>query len=261
MTRTCSERNSLEASLTRALEQDELSLSYQPIYGLASGRITGCEALMRWSHPELGDISPGRFIPLAEETGLIRSLGLFALRQACEQAVCWPISLTVAVNVSARQLVDVRFPCQVSEILKATGLDAERLCLEITESTLMPQNAVSVLQQIRKLGVALSIDDFGTGYSSLAYLKQLPVDGVKLDQTFVRGLPDDVNDAAIARAVIALGRSLKLAVVAEGVEREDQFECLRELGCDAIQGYLISRPMSENEVAQWLSRAEDACPL
>ncbi|HKR38302.1 MAG TPA: EAL domain-containing protein [Paraburkholderia sp.] len=249
----------MEASLARALEQDELSLAFQPIYQLASRRITGFEALMRWSHPELGDVSPGRFIPLAEETGLIRLLGLFALRQACEQAVHWPIPLTVAVNVSARQLVDARFPQQVSEILNATGLAAERLRLEITESTLMHQNAVYLLEQIRALGVGLSIDDFGTGYSSLAYLKRLPVDTVKLDQTFVRGLPDDANDAAIAGAVIALGRNLKLAVVAEGVERDEQCEYLRKLGCDAVQGYLISRPMPANEVSEWLSRAEAAC--
>jgi diguanylate cyclase (GGDEF)-like protein len=248
----------MEASLTRALEQDELSLAFQPIYQLASRRISGFEALMRWSHPELGEVSPGRFIPLAEETGLIRVLGLFALRCACEQAVRWPVPLTVAVNVSARQLVDVRFPQQVSEILKETGLAAERLCLEITESTLMHQNAVSLLIQIRELGVGLSIDDFGTGYSSLAYLKQLPVDSIKLDQTFVGGLPGDANDTAIARAVIALGRSLKLAVVAEGVERDEQCEYLRELGFDAVQGYLISRPMPADEVAQWLSRADAA---
>jgi diguanylate cyclase (GGDEF)-like protein len=248
----------MEASLTRALEQDELSLAFQPICQLASRRITGFEALMRWSHPELGDVPPGRFIPLAEETGLIRGLGLFALRRACAQAVHWPAPLTVAVNVSARQLVDVRFARQVAEILKETGLAAERLCLEITESTLMHQNAVSLLEQIRALGVRLSIDDFGTGYSSLAYLKQLPVDSIKLDQTFVRGLPGDANDTAIARAVIALGRSLNLAVVAEGVERDEQYEYLRELGCDAIQGYLISRPMPADEVAQWLCRAEAA---
>ncbi|MFT0172206.1 putative bifunctional diguanylate cyclase/phosphodiesterase [Paraburkholderia mimosarum] len=214
---------------------------------------------MRWSHPELGEVSPGRFIPLAEETGLVRQLGLFALRQACECAVRWPVPLTVAVNVSARQLVEVKFPQQVSEILNETGLAAQRLCLEITESTLMHQSAVSLLEQIRALGVALSIDDFGTGYSSLAYLKQLPVDSIKLDQTFVRGLPDDASDTAIARAVIALGRSLKLTVVAEGVEREEQSEYLRELGCDAVQGYLISRPMPANEVTPWLSRAEAAC--
>jgi diguanylate cyclase (GGDEF)-like protein len=246
----------MEASLARALENDELSLAFQPIYQLASRRIKGFEALMRWSHPEHGDVSPGRFIPLAEETGLIRLLGLFALRQACERAMHWSTPLTVAVNVSARQLVDPRFPQQVSEILSATGLAAERLCLEITESTLMHQNAVSLLEEIRALGVGLSIDDFGTGYSSLAYLKQLPVDSIKLDQTFVRGLPDDPNDAAIA-----LGRSLKLAVVAEGVEREEQCEYLRELGCDAVQGYLISRPMPANEMTHWLSRAETACPL
>jgi diguanylate cyclase (GGDEF)-like protein len=250
----------LEASLARALEQDELSLAFQPIYQFASRRIIGFEALMRWSHPELGDVSPGRFIPLAEETGLIRLLGLFALRQACERAAHWPTPLTVAVNVSVRQLVDASFPLQVSEVLNATGLAPERLCLEITESTLMHQNAVALLEQIRELGVSLSIDDFGTGYSSLAYLKQLPVDSIKLDQTFVRGLPDDANDAAIARAVIALGRSLKIAVVAEGVERDEQCEYLRELGCDAIQGYLLSRPMPANEVTHWLSRAETVCP-
>ncbi|WP_206996908.1 putative bifunctional diguanylate cyclase/phosphodiesterase [Trinickia mobilis] len=246
------ERLVLEASLARALKQDELSLVFQPIYHLASQRITGFEALMRWSHPELGNVSPNRFIPLAEETGLIRTLGLFALRRACEEAMGWPCPLSVAVNVSARQLVDEGFPQQVRQTLQATGLAAERLRLEITESALMQPQAVPLLEQIRELGVHLSIDDFGTGYSSLAYLKRLPVDSIKLDQTFVRGLPHDSNDTAIAGAVIALGHKFKLSVVAEGIERDDQCEYLRELGCDAIQGYLISRPMPANEVAGWL---------
>jgi len=180
------DRLSMEASLARALKQEsELSLAFQPNQRLAQGSISGFEALMRWSHPELGNVPPGRFIPLAEETGLIRALGLLALRRACEHAADWPDPLTVSVNVSAHQLVDESFPREVQEALQHTGLAAERLCLEITEGVVMQKGTVELLEQIRELGVRLSIDDFGTGYSSLAYLKRLPVDSIKLDQVFV----------------------------------------------------------------------------
>jgi EAL domain-containing protein (putative c-di-GMP-specific phosphodiesterase class I) len=163
----------------------------------------------------------------------------------------------VAVNVSSRQLADGSFADQVAQALKATGLAPERLHLEITETALMQQHAVPQLEQIRRLGVRLSIDDFGTGYSSLGYLKRLPLDSIKLDQSFVRGLPHDPNDRAIAGAVIALGHNLNLAIVAEGVERVEQRDYLREAGCDAIQGYLLSRPMPASDVVEWL-RTHDA---
>ncbi|CAG2161148.1 hypothetical protein LMG26411_08033 [Cupriavidus numazuensis] len=246
------ERLTLEASLAQALVRDELSLNFQPIYHLKSQCVIGFEALMRWHHPNFGDVSPGQFISLAEETGLIRTLGQFALRRACEEAMRWPALLTIAVNVSTRQLIESDFLEQVTSTLRDTGLAPERLRLEITESALMRQAAVPLLEQIRKLGVRLSIDDFGTGYSSLMYLKRLPLDSIKLDRSFVRGLPHDPNDSAIACAVIALGKSLKLSVVAEGVERVEQRDFLDAAGCDAIQGYLLSRPMPGAQVASWL---------
>lgn len=247
----------LNEALASALEREgELSLVYQPIQHLAHRRITGFEALMRWSHPEFGNVPPGLFIPLAEETGLIHALGLFALRHACLRAAGWPDLLTVSVNVSAHQLADESFLLQVQETLQTTGLAAERLCLEITESAVMRQHTVALLEQIHKLGVRLSIDDFGTGYSSLAYLKRLPVDSIKLDRSFVQGVPHDSNDSAIAGAIVGLGRSLGLAVVAEGVERDEQREYLGELGCDALQGYLISPPMPAHAVPGWLRQAD-----
>lgn len=248
------DRLEMEGSLARAIKANQLSLVFQPIYHLGSQQVTGFEALMRWEHPDYGQVSPARFIPLAEEAGFICALGLFALRRACEEATLWPGPLSVAVNVSARQLLDDRFPQQVLETLKTTGFSADRLRLEITETTLMPSRAVSLLQQIRDLGVHLSIDDFGTGYSSLAYLKCLPIDSIKLDQTFVAGLPHDPNDTAITSAVIGLAHNLNLAVVAEGVERDEQYHFLRKLGCDAVQGYLISRPIAAVDVPGWLQR-------
>ncbi|QQX86589.1 EAL domain-containing protein [Cupriavidus necator] len=254
------ERLAFETSLGEALDQSELSLAFQPIFQLATQHVIGFEALLRWKHPKLGEVLPSRFIPLAEETGLIHALGSFALRSACEEAARWPAPLTVFVNVSSRQLADGDFPDQVGQALSATGLAAERLGLEITETALMQQQAVPLLEQIRKLGVRLSIDDFGTGYSSLAYLKRLPLDSIKLDQSFVRGLPHDANDCAIARAVIALGHNLKLSIVAEGVERTEQFEYLREANCDAIQGYLLSRPMPAGDVAAWLHKQSSINP-
>lgn len=248
------DRLGMEGSLARAIEENQLSLVFQPIFHLGSQRVIGFEALMRWEHPEYGQVSPTRFIPLAEEAGFICALGRFALRRACEEATLWPAPLSVAVNVSARQLLDDRFPQQVLETLKTTGFSADRLRLEITETTLMQSRAVSLLWKIRDLGVRLSIDDFGTGYSSLAYLKRLPIDSIKLDQTFVAGLPHDPNDAAITSAVIGLGHNLNLAVVAEGVERDEQCHFLRKLGCDAVQGYLISRPIAAVDVPGWLQR-------
>jgi diguanylate cyclase (GGDEF)-like protein len=244
----------MEGSLARAIKANQLSLVFQPIYHLGSQQVIGFEALMRWEHPEYGQVSPARFIPLAEEAGFICALGLFALRRACEEATLWPAPLFVAVNVSARQLLDDRFAQHVLKTLKATGFSADRLRLEITETTLMQSRAVSSLRQIRDLGVRLSIDDFGTGYSSLAYLKRLPIDSIKLDQTFVAGLPHDPNDTAITSAVIGLGHNLNLAVVAEGVEHDEQCHFLQKLGCDAIQGYLISRPIAAVDVPGWLQR-------
>ena len=248
------ERVTLEASLRRAIEREEFVLHYQPQVELASRRIVGVEALIRWQHPELGMISPARFIPLAEECGLIAAIGDWVLRSACRQGVQWLYRGLdfgrIAVNVAGPQ-VRPGLAWVVKEILMQTGLPAQYLELEVTEGFIMRQDgaAIGELHALRRLGVALSIDDFGTGYSSLGYLKRLPIQKIKIDQSFVRDLPDDPDDAAITRAVIALGQSLERTVIAEGVETPQQAEFLLQAGCPEGQGYLFSRPVDAAAVA------------
>ena len=249
----------LENELRHAEEHGELRLHYQPQVDIASGRVTGAEALLRWEHPAHGLMSPLQFLPLAEESGLIVALGDWALRTACAQAATADTpetrGLTVAVNITARQFT-LRISRRVAEILRTTGLAPERLELEITETVAMQDAArtIETLAELKRLGVRLAVDDFGTGFSSLSYLRRFPLDKLKIDQSFVRGLPDE-NDAAITRAVIALGRSLKLKVVAEGVQTREQLEVLREQGCDAYQGDLFSRPLPAKEFAELLAGA------
>ncbi len=244
------ERLTMEAQLRRALERDELEVHYQPKQDLASGAITGVEALVRWRNPELGTVSPARFIPLAEETGLIVPIGEWVLRTACSQMTelqkeAWGAGLHVAVNLSARQFVDQRLPALVAEILGSTRLASENLELEITESLVMqnPELATRMLREIKSLGVSLAMDDFGTGYSSLAYLKRFPVDSIKIDRSFIHGIPGDADGASITQAVIAMAHSLRLHAVAEGVENAQQLQFLREHRCDEIQGYFLSKPL------------------
>jgi EAL domain-containing protein (putative c-di-GMP-specific phosphodiesterase class I) len=216
---------------------------------LDTGGLTGVEALARWQHPERGLIAPGSFIPIAEETGLIDSLGAWAVREACDQAVAWQAeglpALRIAVNLSTRQISSPLLVETVASALRDTGLAADLLELEITEGFLMerPEEARKVLQQLKDLGVALAIDDFGTGYSSLSYLKNYPVDRLKIDQSFVRDIHFRPDDQAIARAVITLGHGLSLKVIAEGVETEAQAEFLRVNHCDEVQGYFYGQPM------------------
>ena len=243
------ERLALEASLKRALERNELRLYYQPKLDLSTRRITGMEALLRWEHPELGLMPPLQFIPIAEETGLIMPIGTWVMREACRQAKAWERAglgdLKMAVNLSRRQFQQDTLLEEVVAALADAGLDASHLELEITESTVMqkPELAADLLGALDELGVSIAIDDFGTGYSSLAYLKRFPVDVLKIDRSFVKDLPDDPDDAAITRAVIALARSLELQVVAEGVEQSRQLEYLAAHGCDQAQGYFIGKPM------------------
>jgi diguanylate cyclase (GGDEF)-like protein/PAS domain S-box-containing protein len=243
------ERLHMENALRQALEQQEFSLYYQPQVNLASGRIIGVEALLRWFNGSLGGVSPGCFIPLAEECGLIVPIGRWVLHQACQQAMQWQkqgfAPIPVAVNISALQFRRADMVTTVREALDASGLAPQLLELELTESLLMQSGpeVERTLAGLKALGVRMSIDDFGTGYSSLAYLKRFPVDCLKIDQSFVRDLIDDPDDAAIVRAVIQLGRSLRLEVIAEGTETPEQLDILRAEGCSAAQGFVFSPPL------------------
>ena len=253
-----SEQMRLESDLREALSRQELEVYYQPQARLDNGLVVGMEALLRWHHPTRGPVSPAEFIPVAEETGLINPIGEWVLRTACSQLQTWLKSgmpdLRMAVNLSVRQLLQEDFSATVAQVLADTGLAPQLLELEITESTLMEnaQDTLQVLQRLRSLDVRLSIDDFGTGYSSLAYLKRFPVNTIKVDQSFVRDVPHDADDAAIIKSIIALAHSLRLEVVAEGVETEAQLSFLREQSCDLMQGYLLSKPVPAQQFARFI---------
>ena len=265
MTRTANERLSLEARLHRALAADELRLYYQPQFATQSRRLIGCEALVRWLSPEEGLVAPARFIPLAEETGLIVPLGDWVLRTACTQAKQWLDGgwpeLRIAVNLSGRQLRVPDLVERVAATLAETGLPSEHLKLELTESMLMGEGegeqTVALLHALKALGLRLSIDDFGTGYSSLAYLKRFPIDELKIDRSFVQDIPEDQNDMEIAAAIIAMARNLSLKVIAEGVETQEQLDFLKRQGCHACQGYLLGRPVPADEFARVLLGARE----
>ena len=267
LTRAANRRLALESKLRRALEREEFVLHYQPQVAMADERIVGVEALVRWQDPEEGLIPPDRFIPLAEETGLIVPLGDWVMRQACRQMRQWRDAglppLTLAVNLSAQQFAQPGLAEQVAALLAETALPAGCLELELTESILMQHTAhgQASLDALRALGVALSIDDFGTGYSSLAYLKRLPIDKLKIDKSFVQGIPDDRNDAEIATTVIAMARNLRLRVLAEGVETSAQRDFLHAAGCDTYQGFLFSRPVPPEAVCVLCSPHPDPDPL
>lgn len=250
------ERLDLEARLRRALAHDEFVLHYQPLADMSRPGIKGVEALIRWVDPAKGMISPALFIPLAEETGLIIDIGNWVLRAACLQMKAWLTAGAsigvVAVNLSPHQFHHPDLVEQVRMILRETGLDARHLELEITEGALMNgcEETIEKLTSLKELGVHLAIDDFGTGYSSLAYLKRFPVDKLKVDQAFVRGIQSDRADREIVAAVITLGKALGLEVLAEGIETQEQFDYLKDLGCDTAQGYLLGRPVAASE-AGW----------
>ena len=251
----------LENELRHAEEHDELRLYYQPQVDVASGRVIGAEALLRWAHPDRGLLVPSQFLALSEESGLAVSLGEWVLYTACAQAAAATTpemqALTVAVNISARQFALPDMAQRVAAMLQDTGLPPPRLELEITEGVAMQDivRTIEILTQLKKLGVKFAVDDFGTGFSSLSYLKRFPLDKLKIDQSFVRGLPADENDAAITRAVIALGQSLKLKVIAEGVETREQLAVLRGQGCDEYQGDYFSKPLPIEEFTKLLARA------
>ncbi|AYV46618.1 diguanylate cyclase [Caulobacter flavus] len=253
-------RRALELDLRRALAEGQFELFYQPLFDLEADRVTGCEALLRWFHPERGMVSPGEFIPLAEEIGLIGALGDWVLRAACDEAARWPEHVRLAVNLSPAQFRDRRLAATVVQALAASGLPAERLELEITESVLLQDSAsnMAILHDLKALGVRISMDDFGTGYSSLSYLRSFPFDKIKIDQTFVRDILDDADALAIIKAVLDLGASLGITTTAEGVESEEQLHELRRQGCGEIQGYFISRPKPAGEIAALLGVAATA---
>jgi diguanylate cyclase (GGDEF)-like protein/PAS domain S-box-containing protein len=252
------ERQSIEESLRRALERREFALHYQPQVDLKTGVITGAEALIRWTHPTRGLVPPAQFIPVAEECGLILPIGRWVLREACKQAREWANAglpmITMAVNISSMEFRDDNFLDRVFAILEETGLDPKWLELELTESVLMKraESAATVLQTLRAAGVQIAVDDFGTGYSSLSYLRKFPIDALKIDQSFVRQITTSPDETSIVTAVISMGRSLKLRVIAEGVETEEELAFLQAHHCDEAQGYFFSRPVPPQQFAKLL---------
>jgi diguanylate cyclase (GGDEF)-like protein len=260
------ERLMLETGLRHALERNEFSLHYQPKVDLATRQITGVEALLRWNEPELGLVSPAQFIPLAEETGLIVPIGRWVLREACAQNMAWqrrglrPVSM--AVNLSPRQFIEPNLLNDIDDALASCGMSPTQLQIEVTESMMMQDvsRALDVLNALRSRGIHLAIDDFGTGYSSMSLMKQFPIDTLKIDRSFVRNLPDDCEDRAIAQAIISMGKALGMTIVAEGVETTAQEAFLRDHDCDEMQGYLFSKPVVPEQMAELLRPSLDVAP-
>ena len=259
MEEAAQERRALELDLREALSSDQFQLYFQPLVDLRTGRVTTCEALMRWKHPNRGMVPPAVFIPIAEETGLIISLGEWALQRACAEAANWPKSVKVAVNLSPVQFRDRGLALHVVSALAKSGLPAQRLELEVTERLLLEDSdgTLAAMEQLKNLGVSISLDDFGTGYSSLNYLRKFPFQKIKIDQSFIQGLGEERDAQAIIGAVAGLGASLDKTVVAEGIETEEQLATMRSLGCDALQGYYLSRPMDAAGIAATMRAAAE----
>jgi predicted signal transduction protein with EAL and GGDEF domain len=253
------ERIVLENDLRKALDREEMSIEYQPQVDIATGTVVGVEALARWRHKDRGVIPPEVFIPIAEETGLIFTIGEWVLRAATKQAKAWIEAgnphLRLAVNVSAGQLHHEELVDVIADILQSTGLPHTHLELELTESVLMEnaKSTIQVLSSLNRMGIRIAVDDFGTGYSSLSYLKRFAIDKLKIDKSFVGDITTDENDAEISATIIAMGHKLNLKVIAEGVETQDQLDALRRQGCDEMQGYLFSRPLSAGEISRLLA--------
>jgi EAL domain-containing protein (putative c-di-GMP-specific phosphodiesterase class I) len=252
------ERLLFENDLRRAVGRNEFELHYQPKVDIHSGRVVGMEALVRWRHPKKGLIAPNDFIPLAEDTGLIVPIGRWVIEEACAQNKAWQdagfAKVGVAVNISGVQFRQKDLLDTIAHALAASGLPPEYLEVEITESVVMQNasEAIVTLEKLSQMGVQVSIDDFGTGYSSLSYLKRFPIDKLKIDRSFIRDISSDMDDAAIVRATIGLAHNLRLKVIAEGVESEDQLQFLDSLGCDEYQGYLKSKPVPAHEFERHL---------
>ncbi|WP_455990807.1 putative bifunctional diguanylate cyclase/phosphodiesterase [Methylorubrum extorquens] len=249
-------RRRLELDMRQALARREFLLHYQPQMNLENNRLTGCEALIRWRHPERGTVSPVDFIPLAEEIGLIVPIGEWVIRQACRDAAAWPAPLSVAVNVSPAQFKSERLVETILSALSTSGLPAKRLEVEITEGVLLQESekTLQTLHRLRALGVRVSMDDFGTGYSSLSYLRSFPFDKIKIDRSFVKDLAAKPDGDAIIRAIAGLGKSLGMTTVAEGVETHDQMQRIRAEGCTDVQGYLISKPITADDLLTLLGK-------
>jgi len=253
-------RHAIEQALRGAIEHNELSVHYQAQVGLADWRIARFEALLRWKHPQLGCIPPSEFIPIAEEAGLIDSLGEWVLREACAEAARWPEQVHVAVNVSPMQAMSGSIAASVAAALAATGLPPQRLELEITETVFVSEGATAIatLRRLKALGVRIALDDFGTGYSSLAYVRRFPFDTLKIDRAFVQELSSREDTRVIVNTIVSLARALSIETVAEGVEDASQVQALRAQGCDMIQGFYTARPMPASEIpgllADWPGR-------
>ena len=253
----------LEERLRKASSRNELSVSYQPVRDAETGRVIAAEALVRWKNAELGPISPEEFIPIAEDAGMIDSLGEWVLRTACAQARAWQDDgfrpIRMAVNVSGHQVRKSNFVEMVREALQETGLSAEQLDLEITESTIMQEDKLidAAFEELDNMGVGLTLDDFGTGYSSLTYLRRFPITRVKIDRSFVEGIPENAENLAVSGAIISMAHHLLMSVVGEGVETEEQAQSLRELGCEELQGFLFSPPVPAPEFLQFLDREKE----
>ena len=245
-------RRAIEVDLRTAIEREELRLHYQPIVSCRTGAIVGAEALLRWRHPLRGDISPSVFIPIAEELGLVNTIGSMVLDRACHEAVSWPDHLMVAVNVSPVQMMGGRLATDIAQVLRRTGLAPHRLEIEITETALVADDELALrsLEEVRALGVKISLDDFGTGYSSLSYLHRFPIDRIKIDGSFVNKLPTDAGSASIVRAIAQLGASLNMQVTAEGIETDDQYSFVAEQGCGHMQGFLFNKPIDAKSAAK-----------
>jgi EAL domain-containing protein (putative c-di-GMP-specific phosphodiesterase class I) len=252
------ERMTLETSLRHALERNEFLLHYQAKLDLKTKEITGVEALLRWQHPDLGMLTPVQFIPIAEETGLIVAIGRWVLKTACAQNVAWQRDglppLCMAVNLSARQFTDENLLQDIVTVLEESGMRPELLELELTESMVMqhPEQARKLLTAIKQMGVRIAIDDFGVGYSSLAQIKRFPIDTLKVDRSFIRDLAENAEDRAITEAIITMGKTLSLTVVAEGVETQEQQSFLSDHACDAMQGFYFSKPIPHDEFASFM---------
>ncbi len=249
-------RQELKVDLAAALSNNELEVEYQPIVDLRTGAVTSLEALLRWRHPRKGVIPPSEFIPLAEETGLIVPIGDWVLNQACREAMDWPASVGVAVNVSSAQFHDQMLVFRVTEVLAKSGLSPHRLKLEITETVLLQgsEDNLRFLRDLRQLGVKVALDDFGTGYSSLAYLQLFPFDRIKIDRSFIAEVTTRQESRVVIRAVIELGHSLKMRITAEGVESQEQFDRISAKGCDEAQGFLFSKAVPPDEVPALIAR-------
>jgi len=264
LTARAHKRLTLAGALHRAVKHNEFTIYYQPIVDLNSGLVTAMEALLRWQHPEWGLMEPAQFVPLAEETGLIIPIGEWVLREACRQARAWQLAgypdLRVAVNLSARQFQQKNLIAEITSALRESGLDPDYLELEITESAIMQntETTIAVLRDVADLGVQLSIDDFGIGYSALSYLKRFPIDTLKIDQSFIRDIPRDADDAAIASAIIAMAHALGIRVIAEGVETQEQLAFLRARRCSGVQGFYFSKPLPAEDV---LALLKQGCKL